>query len=207
MLDLLFESRNSEVDQIHFPAELGPSFVYANEEEVHHAVKEFLGEAGYESHKFPEEKKAKKKSKKEKKGKKGKRNKKNAKGKQMAKKKKPVAKAEPPGGDELVPATEAGEAEGKIVARRVGGGFPVFYPTRLPSGEAAFVESNPYEHIVDPRVYHLKDKDKERHAGLPDGRRLPARIRSQLLRHSGDPRLGRPTDPRRSDRNEEDRRS
>jgi LCP family protein required for cell wall assembly len=150
LLDLLFESRNSEVSQIHFPAELGPSFVYANSEEVHHAVKEFLGEAGYEAHKFPEKKT-------EKQGQKN--GKKNAKGK---KNKKPKAKPKPPGGDELVPASEAGEAEAKIIARNVGGGFPVFYPTRLPSG-AAFVESNPYEHIVDPRVYHLRDKNKERH--------------------------------------------
>jgi LCP family protein required for cell wall assembly len=159
LLDLLFESRNSEVSQIHFPAELGPSFVYANEEEIHHAVKEFLGEAGYESRKFPEEEEKKTK----KKGKQGKKNGKTAKkGKGKSKKPKPIVKPTPPGGDELVPAAEAGEAEGKVVARHVGGGFPVYYPTRLPA-EARFVESDPYEHIVDPRVYHLKDKDKERH--------------------------------------------
>ncbi len=154
LLDLLFESRNSEVSQIHFPAELGPSFVYANEEEIHHAVKEFLGEAGYESHKFPEEKKQEKKGQKN--GKASKKGKKKA-------KKKPIVKPKPPGGDELLPVPETGEAEAKIVARKVGGGFPVYYPTRLPA-EASFVESNPYEKIVDPRVYHLKDKDKERHA-------------------------------------------
>jgi polyisoprenyl-teichoic acid--peptidoglycan teichoic acid transferase len=146
LLDLLYESRGAEVNQVHFPAELGPSYVYANETEVHHAVKEFLGEAGFEAHKFPEEKKPKKKAEKKKKGK-GKKHKK---------------KHTPPGGDELVPAAEAGEAEGEIVARHVGGGFPVFYPSRLPEG-ASFQESNPYEHIVDPRVYHLRDKDKERH--------------------------------------------
>ncbi len=154
LLDLLYELRGAEVQQVHFPAELGPSFVYANEAEVHHAVKEFMGEAGYESKKFPEEKpkKEKKKSEKQKKNK----------GKKEKGKKK-HKKHVPPGGDELVPATELGEQEAEIVARHVGGGFPVFYPTRLPSG-ATFQESNPYEHIVDPRVYHLKDKDKERHA-------------------------------------------
>jgi polyisoprenyl-teichoic acid--peptidoglycan teichoic acid transferase len=154
LLDLLYELKGAEVNQVHFPAELGPSFVYANTEEVHHAVKEFLGEAGYDSHKFPEEKEQALNKKAEKKGKKS------AKGKK--KHKKPKAKHTPPGGDELVPASEAGEAEGEIVARQVGGGFPVFYPTRLPSG-ASFQESDPYEHIVDPRVYHLRDKDKERH--------------------------------------------
>jgi LCP family protein required for cell wall assembly len=156
LLDLLFELRGAEVNQVHFPAELGPSFVYSNSTEIHHAVKEFLGEAGYESKKFPEKKeetaqqKAEKKKKAERTGKKS--------GKKHKKK-----HHTPPGGDELVPAAEAGEAEGEVVARKVGGGFPVFYPTRLPEG-AYFQESNSYEHIVDPRVYHLKDKDKERHA-------------------------------------------
>jgi LCP family protein required for cell wall assembly len=154
LLDLLYEVRSGEVNQVHFPAELGPSFVYSNSEEIHHAVKEFLGEAGYESKKFPEEKPQAKK------GKKPEKQQKKAKGKKHKKKK--HKKHVPPGGDELVPASEMGEQEAEIVARHVGGGFPVFYPTRMPSG-ATFQESNPYEHIVDPRVYHLRDKDKVRH--------------------------------------------
>ncbi len=153
LLDLLFELRGAEVNQVHFPAELGPSYVYSNETEIHHAVKEFLGEAGFESKKFPEElpseQKLKKKEEQEKKAKK--------------KHKKHKKHHTPPGGDQLVPAAEIGEQEGQMVARHVGGGFPVFYPTRLPAG-AAYQASDPYEHIVDPRVYHLKDKDKERHA-------------------------------------------
>jgi len=164
LLDLLYELRGAEVQQVHFPAELGPSFVYANEDEVHHAAREFLGEAGYQTQKTADEKKKKKAEKKHKAAKKKEREK----AKKDANKggkghKKPKVKHTPPGGDELVPAVELGEEEAQIVARHVGGGFPVFYPTRLPSG-AIFQESNPYEHIVDPRVYHLKDKDKERHA-------------------------------------------
>ena len=122
-------------------------------------MKEFLGEAGRaERREFPEEKpKARRRRRREQ----GERRQ----GKKQKKKRRRSrrSKSKPAGSDELVPAAEAGYAEGKIVARKVGGGFPVFYPTRLPSG-AAFVESNPYEHVVDPRVYHLKDKDKERHA-------------------------------------------
>ncbi len=76
----------------------------------------------------------------------------------------------------MVAAGEAGEEEAKIVARKVSGGFPVFYPTRLPSG-AAYEESNPELHIQDPRVYHFKDSDGNRHGAyrmvltleLPDG--------------------------------------
>jgi LCP family protein required for cell wall assembly len=151
LLDLLYESRSSEVNQVHFPAELGPSYVYANETEVHHAVKEFLGEAGYDAQKFPEEKpETKKKTKKN-----------QEKGKKKKGKKKHKHHT-PPGGDELVPASESGEAAAAVVARHVGGGFPVFYPTRLPEG-AVYQEDNSYEHIVNPLVYHLRDKEKVRH--------------------------------------------
>jgi LCP family protein required for cell wall assembly len=155
LLDLLYESRNSELNQVHFPAILTPTTVTANPEEVQHAVKEFLGEAGYNSkpHDFPEKKPEKKKG-----------GKKHAKGAKGSKKKKHKKKHNtPPGGDELVPAAESGQAIGEKAARHVGGGFPIFYPTRLPEG-AYYQETNTYEHVVNPYVYHLKDKDKERHA-------------------------------------------
>jgi LCP family protein required for cell wall assembly len=152
LLDLLYELKGAEVNQVHFPAELGPSYVYANETEVRHAVKEFLGEAGYDSHKFPEEKPETGKAQ-QKKGEK----KKSSKGKKKHKK-----HHTPPGGDELVPASAAGQEMGEKVARQVGGGFPVFYPTRLPPG-AIYQEDDSYEHIVNPWVYHLKDKEKVRH--------------------------------------------
>ena len=151
LLDLLYELRSSEANQVHFPAELGSSYVYANEDEVHHAVKEFLGEAGYDSHrtdKFPEKKQKKAE---------GSKGKKDAKGKKKHKK-----HHMPPGGDELVPASEVGQAMGEKVARQVGGGFPVFYPTRLPPG-AVYQEDDSYEHVVNPWVYHLRDKEKVRH--------------------------------------------
>ena len=145
LLDLLYELKGAEVNQVHFPAELGPSFVYSNEPEIHHAVKEFLGEAGFDAHKSEEEEKPKKVEKK-------KHHKKNKKKKHHT----------PPGGDELVPMPESGEAMGEKVARHVGGGFPVFYPTRLPPG-ATYQEDNSYEHIVNPWIYHLRDKEKARH--------------------------------------------
>jgi LCP family protein required for cell wall assembly len=160
LIDLVIESRSSEINQVHFPAELGPSFVYASTSAIHHAVKEFLGQTGADAGGFPE-KKTGGKQKGRASGAKGKGNGKSAVPKKA--KKKPKAEYTTTGSDELVPASEAGYAEGKIVARHVGGGFPVYYPTRLPPG-AAFVESNPYEHIVDPRVYHLRDKNKERHS-------------------------------------------
>ncbi len=157
LIDLVIESRNSELNEVHFPAELGPSYVYASEPAIHQAAREFLGQVG------PDATKAQRGKAQAKAGKKSGKAGKGEKGKSKPKQKQPKVEFQASGSDELVPAGEAGYAEGKVVARHVGGGFPVYYPTRLPPG-AAFVASDPYEHVVDPRVYHLKDKDKERHA-------------------------------------------
>jgi LCP family protein required for cell wall assembly len=152
VMKLFLASRNASIKEVHFPAELGPSYVYATPEAINEAINLFLGiEASGGSRGSLEEGEATGK----KKGKKGK--------KKRAKPKKPqIAKPKPPGSDGLVPAREAGESEAEVAAQRVHGRFPIFYPTRLPSG-AFFVESNPEAHIQDPRVYHLKDEDGERH--------------------------------------------
>ncbi len=158
VLKLFLASRNAAIKEVHFPAELGPSFVYTTPEAVNEAVNLFLGiEASGGSRGSLEDSgeggKGKKKG-----GKKGK------KGKKKVKPEKPhLEKLKPPGSDGLVPAREAGELEAKSAARKLGSGFPVFYPSRLPSG-AFYAESNSYEHVQDPRVYHLKDTDDERHA-------------------------------------------
>ena len=165
VLKLFIASRNAAIKEVHFPAELGPSFVYASPQAIEGAVNKFLG---IEASGGPRGSLDKGDGKEQK-----------SKTKKKAKKKhkpKPRVKAKPPGDDGLVPAREAGELEGKIVARKVSHGFPVFYPTRLPAG-AAYVESNPYLHVQDPRVYHLRDTDGNRHGAyrmaltldLPDG--------------------------------------
>lgn len=162
VLKLFLASRNATVNEVHFPAVLGPSYVYSSESAIHGAVNKFLGiEASGGSRGSLEASEGAGKKK----------------GGKKAKKKKPqIAKSVPPGSDGLVPAREAGELQAKSAARKVGPGFPVFYPTRLPSG-AYYVESNSYERIQNPRVYHFKDSDGKRHAAyrmvgveeLPDG--------------------------------------
>jgi polyisoprenyl-teichoic acid--peptidoglycan teichoic acid transferase len=155
LFDLLYNLRGAEVNQVHFPATLGPSYVYSNPTLIHEAVEEFLGEKGYDAHREEKEKKKKAEASQ---AKRKKSEKKNSKGKSKHKKKHHT----PPGGDELVPAAEAGEQMAEKVVRQVGGGFPVFYPTRLPEG-AFYQEDNSYEHVVNPWVYHLRDKEKVRH--------------------------------------------
>jgi polyisoprenyl-teichoic acid--peptidoglycan teichoic acid transferase len=169
VLKLFIASRNAAIKEVHFPAELGPSFVYASHEAIEEAVDQFLG---IEASGGPRG------SLDEGDGEAGGGAKKHGKGKKKHKRppKPHLAAPKPPGSDGLVSAGEAGEAEGKAVARKVNRGFPVFYPARLPSG-AFYVESNPYYHVQDPRVYHLKDTDGVRHAAyrmtlemeLPDG--------------------------------------
>ncbi len=153
VLKLFVASRNAAIKEVHFPAVLGPSYVYASHGAIEGAVNKFLGIEASGGPLNSEESVApgagKSKRKKH--------------GGGAPKKEKPHIKARPPGSDGLVPAREAGELEGESAARKLSSGFPVFYPTRLPP-EASFVESNSYEHIQDPRVYHLKDPGGKRHA-------------------------------------------
>jgi LCP family protein required for cell wall assembly len=161
VLKLFVASRNAAIKEIHFPAELGPSYVYASPEAIAEAVDKFLGieASGGPRGSLDEPDGGGEKRK-----------------KHRRRSKARLVKAKPPGDDGLVPAAEAGELEAKIVARRVSGGFPVFYPTRLPAG-AAYVESNSYFHVQDPRVYHFRDTNGKRHTAyrmvvmleLPDG--------------------------------------
>jgi polyisoprenyl-teichoic acid--peptidoglycan teichoic acid transferase len=153
VLKLFVSSRNAAIKEVHFPAELGPSYVYASPEAIQGAVDKFLGiEASGGPRGSLEDTSTT--------------TKKNGGGRKKRKKsresKPHLAPPKPPGSDGLAPARETGEMEAKIVARKVSAGFPVFFPTRLPPG-AAYVESNPYEHVQDPRVYHFKDPDGHRH--------------------------------------------
>jgi hypothetical protein len=151
VLKLFLASRNAAIREVHFPATLGPSYVYASSSAINGAVDEFLG---IEASSGPRNSLERDPSGKKKKGF----------GKRRQKKEKPhIGKPKPPGSDGLVADREAGELEGESAARKLGSGFPVFYPTRLPA-EATYVESNSYEHIQDPRVYHFRDTGGERHA-------------------------------------------
>jgi polyisoprenyl-teichoic acid--peptidoglycan teichoic acid transferase len=154
VLKLVAASRNSTMNEVEFPAELSPSYVYASKSAIDGAVEEFLGNAGGGAAAASE---ARKKA-----GDRGEKKPKAGKGDKKAKKRKPKVEISSPGNDALVSAREAGEAEAKIASRRARGHFPIYYPTRLPEG-TRFVETNPYEKVVDPYVYNLKDEDGNRH--------------------------------------------
>jgi LCP family protein required for cell wall assembly len=163
---LMIEARDATVNEVHFPAELGPSFVYASREAINEAVNEFLGgEASGEAESNREGAEEREQDAGKKNGKKKKSKSAKQKRKQREKAKKKVVISSKPGSDELVPAAEVGEVEAKIAARRMHEPFPVYYPTRLPPG-AFYQQSDPYEKIVDPYVYRVRDgldEDAERY--------------------------------------------
>jgi LCP family protein required for cell wall assembly len=149
VVKLAAASRNATLNEVDFPAQIGPSYVTASQSAIDGAVHKFLnGEPAPTARKSAGD--GKKKS-----GGAGKRGRK-------AKKAKPRIEISKRGDDGLVPAREAGEAEAKIAARRARGPFPIYYPTRLPEG-AYFVESDPSQKVIDPYVYNLKDEDENRH--------------------------------------------
>jgi LCP family protein required for cell wall assembly len=152
VLKLLAASRNSTINEVHFPAELGPSFVYTNKSELDAAVQKFLGGE------TPQEAKAAQRRQREE----AEAGREKQKRKKKSKHKKPKVDVSKSGSDGLLPAREAGEAEGKTAVRRARGYFPIYYPTRLPEG-TRFVETDPYEKVVDPYLYNLKDDDGNRH--------------------------------------------
>ena len=156
VLKLFIASRNAAIHEVHFPATLGPSYVYASKGAIHGAVNKFLG---IEASPGPRGSLSEGRNK-------GGGNGRKAHAKAKAHKgraKRHLAKPKPPGSDGLVSAAEAGRLEAKTVARKVDRGFAVFYPTRLPSG-AIYQPSSTYYHVQDPRIYHVKGTDGTSHA-------------------------------------------
>jgi hypothetical protein len=156
VLKLLAASRSSTINEVNFPAELGPSFVYTTQSALDAAVEEFLG-----GETVQEAKAAQRRQREEAEANKKRRHTQQKKDKKQ-KRQKPKVKIDDSGSDGLVPAGEAGRAEAQIAVRRSRGFFPIYYPTRLPEG-TRFVETNPYEKVIDPYVYNLKDEDGDRH--------------------------------------------
>jgi polyisoprenyl-teichoic acid--peptidoglycan teichoic acid transferase len=147
VLDLFIASRNAPIKEIHFPAILHPSYVTASKASIQEAVNKFLGieasggprgalelpSSSGNTGIVPEQRKRA----------------------QKAKKAKQEPKAPPTpslGNDGLVDASQfSHDLAGKVAAKTLRS-FPVFYPRRLPSGTI-------YAQV--PRVYHLRDTDKD----------------------------------------------
>jgi polyisoprenyl-teichoic acid--peptidoglycan teichoic acid transferase len=177
VMKLFIASRNSAVNEVKFPATLGPSFVYSTPQLIEGAVNRFLGieASGGPRGSLDEDDLASRQAKR-------KRARRHQDKRQQARKARRKARrqarvrAKPPGDDGLLRAAEAGLLEARTLTPKVGPGFPIFYPTRLPPG-AGYVESSTYRRVESPRFYRVKDTDGNRHAAyrmmvavnLPDG--------------------------------------
>jgi polyisoprenyl-teichoic acid--peptidoglycan teichoic acid transferase len=146
VLKLMFDSRNAAIKEVHFPAVLGPSYVYASKPAIHDAVDQFLGFVASGGPRgsldLP--------------GRGGKRGGKPKGGK--------GPRAPTPQSDGLVNAAQGSKEIAKGVARKVGVDFPVFYPRRLPSGTI---------YAQTPRVYHMHDTDDSFHGAYRMVLQLP----------------------------------
>jgi len=159
VLDLFIESRNAPIKEIHFPAILHPSYVTASKASISQAVDKFLGieasggprgalelpSSSGNTGIVPEQRQRA----------------------QRAKKAKQEPKAPPTpslGNDGLVDASQfSHDLAGKVAAKTLRS-FPVFYPRRLPSGSI---------YVQVPRVYHLRDTDKDSHGAYKMVIQLP----------------------------------
>ena len=112
LLDLLYELKGAEVNQVHFPAELGPELRLRQHRRSPPRGEGIPRRSGLrlEAARNRRRKGGKKEARKRRSRRRPKKKSKNAKGKKKHHKKKHHT---PPGGDELVPAAEAGQADGR----------------------------------------------------------------------------------------------
>ena len=122
VLKLFIASRNAAIKEVHFPAELGPSYVYASSEAIHEAVEKFLGieASGGPLGELDEGRSENKKS-----------GKKKSKHHKAPKPHVPLQSRR--GATAWCPLAKPAKRRPKNVTRKVSSGFPVFYPTR-PTG-------------------------------------------------------------------------
>jgi len=159
VLKLFVASRNAPIKEIHFPALLHPSYVTASKPAIQQAVDQFRGiqatggprgsldlpQSSGQTGIGPEERKRAKAAKKAKQG--------------------PKAPPTPsPANDGLVDASQFSHDLAAKVAAKTLRSFPVFYPRRLPAGSI---------YVQVPRVYHLRDQDKNKHGAYAEVLQLP----------------------------------
>lgn len=156
VLKLMIGARNAPIKEIHFPATLGPSYVYASHAAIVDAVDQFLrGEAsggprgsldGGSSSSSSGGGKDKGKT-----------------GSKQGKPKKHKDKAPPtptPESDGLVDASTSGLEHAQIAARKMSPGFKIYYPTRVPPG-SEYDDSEVSS--ANPWVYHVNDTSGDTH--------------------------------------------
>lgn len=155
LLNLGIDARDSSISEVNFPAvdepaaPGAPAYVVASPEDIRAAVDRFLGFESSSGARGELDRQEKPKGKKKNRKKKAKK-----KGKEGSSETGATAGGAPES-DGLVDAAEGSREVALTAAGQVGPTFPIYYPQRLPSGSV---------YVQQPRIYHLRDTDKNTHA-------------------------------------------
>ena len=167
VLKLLIDARSAPIREIHFPAVLGRSYVFASRRAIQGAINKFLGLEASGGPRGALDLELQRGSS----GPAG------ADGEAGGDRKGPAReeRAPPtptPESDGLVDATDISRQYAKRAARKVGAEFSIFYPRRLPSGTLWQEVAGPLL-VQNPRVYHLNDQDGHTHEAYRIVMQLP----------------------------------
>ena len=153
VLKLFVASRNASIKEIHFPATLGPSYVYSSPGAIHGAVEKFLGTKPSTGPRGSLEEP----SEREEEERQGQRS---TSGGQAA---------SPRAGDGLVPAVGSRAKRGRSGGPQGRRGLPGLLPDPAALGCRLRRKRQLRTHRQNPRVYHFKDDRRQPPRGLPDG--------------------------------------
>jgi LCP family protein required for cell wall assembly len=167
VLKLLIDARSAPIREIHFPAVLGRSYVFASRRAIQGAINKFLGleasggprgaldldlQRGSSGPAGADDE---------------------AGGDRKGPAREERAPPTPtPESDGLVDAADISRQYAKRAARKVGAEFSIFYPRRLPSGTLWQEVAGPLL-VQNPRVYHLNDQDGHTHEAYRIVMQLP----------------------------------
>ncbi len=199
MLKLMLAARNATINEVHFPAELGPSYVYASQEAIHEAVERIPRRKRAAARRCPEEPRRSGRRRNRARPRRRARRARTRRARRRSTRrsrssKHAAARLRRTGARPAKPAKRrrrsppAGSAAASRSTTRPG-------CPRAPSTSKA----TPTNTVSDPRVYRSARARQRRSRArrLPDGRWYSPKFeRDPLLRRPGDPRLGRPADPR-----------
>ena len=169
VIRLMIGSISAPIEEIRFPARLGPSYVYASRSAIKGAIEQFLdieGSSGPRGTLDDPDGGSDTAGVTETAGSEGPEPGRQGAGKPN-KQKGDSENSPQPENDGLIDAADGGLAVAKTLTPDLSPEFPVFYPRRLPSGSI----------YQEPRTYHVNDTDDETHSAyrmvltvdLPDG--------------------------------------
>jgi LCP family protein required for cell wall assembly len=164
VIKLMIEARSAPIREIHFPAVLGRSYVFASRRAIQGAINKFLGLEASGGPRGALELELQSGTRRE--GGAG------DAGRNRPAKPENAPATPTPESDGLVDAAAISREFAKRAARKLGAEFSIFYPRRLPSGTVWQETEGPLL-VENPRLYHLNDEDGHTHEAYRIVMQLP----------------------------------